>query len=71
MYIASHLIYAAFDGFAIIKEKGGKYYLKKGQAEKFFQSLVKKYGKDLTKIAPRLRYSNMITAKLKFTKKQL
>jgi len=55
MYIASHLVYAAFDGFAIIKEKGGKYYLKKGQAEKFFQSLVKKYGKDLTKIAPRLR----------------
>ena len=32
-----------------------KYYLKKGQAEKFLQSLVRKYGNDLTKIAPRLR----------------
>jgi|TARA_B100000315_G_C14524939_1_gene563376 hypothetical protein len=53
--IIYHLFEAACEGFGIAEGKDGKRYLKKGQAEEFINSLVKKYGKDETKIISKLK----------------
>jgi hypothetical protein len=65
LHTLSHLVFAAFDGFGIAKEKSGKCYLKNGQSEKFLESLSKKYGNDLTKITPKLRSFEYDNSKIK------